>query len=255
MNSTSNLYRNKSLNKEYRANVVTDLIPALLSLFKDRSEYSARAPLILAILISDDEELQLKVALETDALKKLAEILDNPGPVQPEQHKEGALSCITAIGTLREDCRKAIIETKSIVPQVVACLREGRVETRLLACHCSRVLSRSVKALRTVLIDSGIADPLIALMSSELPSLQTAACAVLCNLVLEFSPMRKLIIDKNVLPILYNMITSNDQSIRVNALWALKNLSYQADSQTKAALTGVFSYDTIFRYHHFRLIY
>lgn len=227
---------------------MSDLIPALLNLLKDRSEYSARAPLIIAILISDDEDLQLNVASKTDALKFLADILESPGPIQPEQHREGALSCIAAIGSLREDCRKIIIETKSIVPQVVNCLKDGRPETRLLACHCARALSRSVKALRTVLIDSGIAEPLIAQMESNEPSLQTAACAVLCNLILEFSPMRKLIIDKNVLPILFKMIMSSDQSIRVNALWALKNLSYQADSSTKAALIAVFSFDVIYRY-------
>jgi hypothetical protein len=243
------MYRSKCLGKEYHSRIVSDLIPSLLVLCKDRSEYSTRAPLILAILISDDEDLQMKVALESDALKRLADILEHPGPTQSDQFKEGALSCIASIGSIREECRKVIIETKGIVSNVVNCLRDDRIEIRLLACHCARVLSRSVKALRTVLIDSGIAEPLIAQMESSEPALQTASCAVLCNLVLEFSPMRKLIIDKNVLPILLRMVESKDHSIRVNALWALKNLSYQADTSTKSALINVFTYDIIYRYN------
>jgi hypothetical protein len=226
---------------------VSELIPCLLELFRDKSEVTIRAPIILAILISDDEALQLKVALETDTLKRLVEILENPVTSHTEQCKEAALSCIASIGTLREECRKAIIETKPIVPLIVASLRDGRTETKLIACQCARVLSRSVKALRTVLIDSGISDPLINLMESKEPSLQTAACAVLCNLVLEFSPMRKLIIEKNVLSILLDMVNSVDQNIRVNALWALKNLSYQADSATKSAISMVFNYDILYR--------
>lgn len=248
MFSLSNLYRGKTLHPSHSPKIASDLIPCLLTLFKDKTSVNLRAPVILAMLIVDDESLQLKVALETDALKRLAEILESPPPVVTELSREAALSCISAIGSLREECRKAIIETKSIVPQIVLSLKEGRHQTKLLACQCARVLSRSVKALRTVLIDSGIADPLIDLMESNDPSLQTAACAVLCNLVLEFSPMRKLIVEKNILSILVEMVSSFDQSIRVNALWALKNLSYQADSAIKIAVCKHFTYDTLFRF-------
>lgn len=207
-----------------------------------------RAPVVMAFLVNDDEDLQLKLATETDAIRRLADILEHPAPEQPEHSREAALSCLAAIGTFREECRKAIIETKVVVPLIVQALKEGRPETKLVACQCARVLSRSVKALRTSLIDSGIADPLIKVMEDDVPILRTAACAVLCNLVLDFSPMRKMIIEKNVLSILKDMLDSPDQSIRVNALWALKNLSYQADSDTKVGMIKVFPVSTLLQY-------
>lgn len=228
--------------------ISSELIPSLLSLFKDKSDASVKAPIVLAILLGDDEELQSKVALETDALKLLADILDNPGELYPEQRKEGALSCIAAIGSVREECRKAIIESKSIVSHMVNSMKNGRNETKLIACQCARVLSRSVKALRTILIDSGIAAPLLELFTSGNVELQTSSCAVLCNLVLEFSPMRKMIIENNVLSILSRMIASSDHSLKINALWTLKNLSYQSDSQTKQEILKNFDYKSIIRF-------
>lgn len=229
--------------------ILTDVIPCLLSLLREKVDISAKATIVLAMLINEDENLQVKLALETDALKRLVEILEKPHSSGVEKAKEAALSCISALGSMREECRKSIIETKPIVQLVVSALKEGRYETKLIACHCARVLSRSVKALRTVLIDNGIGDPLVKIMELDDTTLRTAACAVLCNLVLEFSPMRKLIIDKNVLVILSDMINNaEDQVIRLNALWALKNLSYQADPETKAAITRVFPYNVLVRY-------
>ena len=132
----------------------------LLSLFSEKDEVGVRAPLVMALHISDDEHLQLKVATETNIIQHLHDILERPNPKLVDQSREGALSCLTAIGNIREECRKAIIDAK-IVPLIVNCLTTGRMETKLGACQCARSLSRSVKALRTVIIDSGIADPLI----------------------------------------------------------------------------------------------
>lgn len=140
--------------------VANDVLGVLLSLFTEKDDVCVKAPFILATLLDGDENLQLKLVSETDMIKRLHDILERPNVKFADQSREGALSCLHAIGSIREECRKAIIDAK-IVPLIVNCLNTGRNETKVYACQCARALSRSVKALRTVLIDSGIAEPLI----------------------------------------------------------------------------------------------
>jgi hypothetical protein len=54
-----------------------------------------------------------------------------------------------------------------------------------------RALSRSAKGLRTRLADAPVAGPLVELLRSAThPVVQAAAAAALCNLVLDFSPVK-----------------------------------------------------------------
>ena len=128
--------------------------------------------------------------------------------------RESTLTGLAALASLRDDHRKSIIENGVIScviqslkpysvdssssnkqaedftnqPQIVT---ENPKEVILAACALAQGLSRSVSALRTSLMDAGLAAPLFLLLKHQDVDLQVAATAVVCNLVLDFSPMRE----------------------------------------------------------------
>lgn len=123
--------------------------------------------------------------------------------------REEVLKGLAAIASLKDEYRKDIIEN-GIVPFVIESLKPaGPHETQgdrandpnnltgnphaviLAACAAARGLSRSVSTLRTSLMDAGLAAPLFVLLKHPEVDIQIAATAVICNLVLEFSPMRE----------------------------------------------------------------
>lgn len=133
--------------------------------------------------------------------------------------REAVLLAFAAIAPVKDEYRKAIIEN-GIVPFVIeslkpynnsisAAIKEAKqpvvsekgkpastgnpTPVLLAACGAARALSRSVSTLRTSLIDAGIAAPLFLLLEHESMEVQVAATAVVCNLILEFSPMREVV--------------------------------------------------------------
>ncbi len=120
-----------------------------------------------------------------------------------------------------------------ILPVIVSSLSHPSVSIRSAACNCTRSLSRSVKNLRTNLVDAGVAIPLFKLLSDESDQVKITASATLCNIVLDFSPMKKIVLENGGVEVLVSLMNSMDLNLRLNVVWALKNLLYQADSEIK----------------------
>ncbi len=139
------------------------------------------------------------------------------------------------------DCR--------ILPKILTALESSSTKVRAAACQCTRSLSRSVKNLRTHLVDAGIAIPLLRLLADADLVVQIAACATLCNMVLDFSPMKRTVIENGGIEALVNKIVySSDTNLRLNALWALKNILFQADSDIKTRVLSQLGFGVIKRY-------
>jgi hypothetical protein len=81
------------------------------------------------------------------------------------------------------------------------------------------------------------------LLDDESPVVQAAACGSLCNLILDFSPMKKTVIEDGGLANFVQFTHSENAALKLNAIWSLKNLLYSADSDTKRTVMRQLSYD------------
>jgi hypothetical protein len=119
---------------------------------------------------------------------------------------------------------------------------------RAAACQCTRSLSRSVCILRTNLVDAGIAIPLFRLLSDESLEVKIAATGAVCNLMLEFSPMRRAILEQGAMRLLCQHTRSQYAQLRLNAVWALKHFCYQPDEQPQVEqMLGELGYDQLIK--------
>ncbi|KAI9727041.1 MAG: Armadillo repeat-containing protein 8 [Cirrosporium novae-zelandiae] len=168
--------------------------------------------------------------------------------------RANVLRALAAISPFKDEYRKAIVDN-GVVPFVIESLQPypptvpethktkddpsqikgNPISVILAACTAARALSRSVSILRTSLIDAGITSPLFTLLEHQEQEVQIAATAVICNLVLEFSPMRDAILKENVLKVLCKHAHSTNTRLRLDTVWALKNLVYNSPKQIKMA--------------------
>ncbi|KAF9974157.1 Armadillo repeat-containing protein 8 [Actinomortierella ambigua] len=236
---------------DYQNDVSQTVLPVLVRMLNLTGVVQETAPKILAYLIWESEPMQNNVCeMETHAT--LATIISEQDdeddvyrkPGQKDKLKENSLLALAAISQMKEDCRRKVIETK-VLPHIVAAMTHPSVGVRIAACQCTRGLSRSVKNLRTCLVDAGIEEPLMKLLSDTDPGVLSCATATLCNIVLDFSPMKELVIERGIVSKLVHMINYGDKIVRQNAVWALKNLVCEAKSEIKEMVMRQYGYPNL----------
>ncbi|KAI1435632.1 armadillo repeat protein [Xylaria sp. CBS 124048] len=174
--------------------------------------------------------------------------------------RETTLRAIGALATFKEDYRKAIVD-QEVVTYIIDSLSrlpsnpvqsndqdasrrndsskktsqpaKNPVSVVVAACYAIRMLSRSVKTLRTALVDHSVSKPLFDLLRHPEVDVQIAATECLCNLLPEFSPMRGALVEAGVVTVLCEHAHSLNSSLRLNALWALKHLVDSASIELK----------------------
>ncbi|TWU74143.1 hypothetical protein ED733_005625 [Metarhizium rileyi] len=185
----------------------------------------------------------------TAELAQLGENGQNPLLAHRIRLRESALKAIGALSAGKEDYRKALV-AEDFVPYIVESLcefprkprqakdkpaneapRTGPVPTYgtnpqaviIAACHVIRTLARSVSILRTALVDHAVTMPIFRFMRHPDLNIQIAATATIINLVVELSPVRELLTESGVMKVLCEHAHSDNSSLRLNALWALKH--------------------------------
>lgn len=251
----TNMSRSNSI-PEYSKQIICIVLHTLIKLLSSTGSAQIEAPLILTYLVRDNEIMQ-KAACEADAVCKLVDIISrlSSGASYSElsdyqshdknKLEEYALLALAAVSTHKEECRKQVIEAKAL-PHIVSAMAHPKFGIRAAACLCTRSLSRSVLNLRTSLLDAGIAEPLFKLLDDESTVVQNSALATLCNIVLDFSSMKKHIIDNGGVNKLISLVDSSNQQLRLNAVWALKNLLFQAETNDKAEVMDRLSYKKLY---------
>ncbi|KAL4885966.1 armadillo repeat protein [Aspergillus karnatakaensis] len=181
--------------------------------------------------------------------------------------RENILKALAALVPFKDEYRKAVCEN-GVVPYIIDSLKprpsdvpaepanstttivEGNpTPTLLAACGAARMLTRSVSVLRTSLIDAGVSTPLFVLIRHPDIEVQIAATSVICNLALDFSPMKEVtftpysiaslliwlqaIISAEILPILCEHAHSSNTKLRIESLWALKHVAYNSTNDVK----------------------
>lgn len=132
--------------------------------------------------------------------------------------------------------------------RIVEGLEDQNEGVRLAAVRCLHSLSRSVQQLRTTFQDHSVWRPLMSLLTGSPPTeLLSAASSALCNLLLDFSPAKDTLVQQGVVQILANLTTRSEPALRLNGVWALMNMAFQAEQRVKSQILTALGTDQIFR--------
>lgn len=210
------------------------------------SEIRAEAADALAYLAEVDTDLQKTASISYHLITELRDLLSEP----VIEGRQAAFKAFAALGANDEGIRKKIIETDNLMSRIVTNLGSYSESVRLAAVRCLHSLSRSVQQLRTTFNDFCVWQPLMALLTSSPPpctELLTVASSTLCNLLLEFSPAKEPILELGAVKLLCELTESPEPALRLNGVWALMNMAFQAEQRVKSQILNAMGTDRIFR--------
>ncbi|XP_041986727.1 armadillo repeat-containing protein 8-like isoform X2 [Aricia agestis] len=226
--------------------VVFGALPCLARLCtKDMPEdIRATAAETLAYLAEVDTSLQRLAAISNHLMSSLADIVNCSSAAA----KQGAFKCFASLGANDEDIRKRIIETHGLMVHVVNGMNNPEPLVRLAAVRCLHSLSRSVQQLRTTFQDHCVWRPLMALLAAAPGAeLLTVGSSTLCNLLLEFSPAKEPMLDQGAVEMLCNLTRRPEAALRLNGIWALMNMAFQAEQKVKQRILMCLGTEQMFR--------
>ncbi|KAM7446608.1 Armadillo repeat-containing protein 8 [Porites harrisoni] len=208
----------------------------------------AEAAETLAFLIEEDTELQRTAAISDHLIKTLTGFLvkNDLDDGSYALMRESAFKALASVGANDEDIRKKIIEIECTMDHVVSGLEDPSTNVKLAAVKCLHSLSRSVQQLRTSFQDTAVWKPIMKLLQDASDNMLTVASSALCNLLLEFSPSKEPILEAGAVNLLSNLTRRQETSLRLNGVWALMNMAYQADDVTKNKILEVLGPDQLF---------
>lgn len=162
------------------------------------------------------------------------------------------MTTIAALALWNNEIRREVTDNRHLTDVIRASLSHSHVGVRYAACQCVRALSRLVSVVRTSLLDSGLGMAVykVFLKEDEDRRVTFAASSVICNLVNDFSPLRNVcdsdhycavrdshtsqtMLEQGLLTRLVDLLRSEDPGLRLNALWAFKNLLHKSSSDLK----------------------
>ncbi|KAF9593258.1 hypothetical protein IFM89_021014 [Coptis chinensis] len=208
----------------------TKLIMLLIELLEEPGRVGDEVPFALAGLIADNEDLQ-KLAFEVNALDKLCNFLHRDMILAKQL--EGLLLAIAELCSRLEICRERFLSLQAL-KLVTSTLTHDCAEVRTAACICMQSVTRSVKNLSAghFLTDTMVT-PLVQLLHGPPISLQVAALKTISNVVVNFTNRKSIFIQCGGLKELVQLSKSMDSTLRLNSVWALRNLMFLTENSNK----------------------
>ncbi|XP_073063678.1 uncharacterized protein [Primulina eburnea] len=210
--------------------VKNNLVIILLDLLDDPGQVGDESPFVLSSLITEKEDMQ-KIAFDANAVEKMHEHL-----------KKGSFQCRRLLGLLLaladlcsklECCRDRVLHLK-VLDFAIEALAHDSAEVRAAACFFVKNVSRSVKNLSAGhFMNETVAFPLVQLLCDSCTSVQIAALRAISNVVVDFKAHKSLFTQCGGVKQLVLLSKSMESSIRVNAVCALKNLTFLANNRCK----------------------
>jgi len=269
------MYRSEVLPMQDRDNVVMfRVLPCLVRMCKKEETTNNRivAAETLAYLIEVNADLQRMAAISNHLISTMSSFLRYdpdcrtvPGMSRVQlvrlakklekrtdnckQLKRAAFKVFASLGANDEDIRKKIIDTEPLMDNVVNALDDPDPSVQMPAIRCLHSLSRSVQLLRTTFQDHGVWEPLMKILATPGAKVESLviASSTLCNLLLEFSPSKERILDGGAVELLCSLTHKNDPSLRLNGVWGLMNMAFQAEQRIKSQIMSTLGTDQVFR--------
>lgn len=269
--------RNAHEDNRIKGEVADTVVPVLVRLLdvKDRN-IRISAPRALAEMVSDDNTMQ-KRAAEAGAVNILAGFfppLDGAAEGRSFGKKrtgswmngkselvrgievDKKVECMPAVESamigLAALCREQDIAieqiiSKGLLPHIVSYLGESSPKVVRAAAKCFRSLTHSVKVVRRDLAVGNVAkdvnDLLLRLLNSEDYETRRLVSCTICNVVLSFSPVQPVFLKSGGVSAVVCLLRSDDQTLRMNGMWAIKNLLFKADLDLKEKVMTELSYE------------
>ncbi|GAA5979269.1 hypothetical protein JCM10908_002862 [Rhodotorula pacifica] len=228
----------------------------LLSLIEHEPTLRARAAFAFAYHVADEPNMQQRaVAAQCFNVFRplLAQTITQdhpyPTPTALEEHgrvREGLLLSIATLCATSEAHRRAVLDAQ-LLPPILESFRHPFVGVRAAACHCVRALSRSVSVLRTDMVESEAHSLLVWLLREEENDVvKVTATAAVANLLLEFSPVRNALVEAGCIPRMCQLVVkSSNEALQLNAMWAIKNATYQSSADFKRGVLANLTWDNL----------
>ncbi|XP_074593051.1 armadillo repeat-containing protein 8 isoform X2 [Brevipalpus obovatus] len=167
-------------------------------------------------------------------------------PVAQEM-REAAFKAFASLAANEEDIRKRIIDTKGLMDHIVKGLSDSNTRVQKAALRCLHSLSRSVQQLRTTFQDHAVWIPLKNLLNNASDDVMIVVSSTLCNLLLEFSPSKEHFLDRAAVETLCSFTQRDEPALRLNGVWALMNMAFQAEQGIKLQILSYLGTTQIFR--------
>ncbi|THH14939.1 hypothetical protein EW146_g5460 [Bondarzewia mesenterica] len=210
----------------------------LIASATEQPQTRTKACFILNYLVTDEKEL-CQMAFDRGCLTKLAALVKSITQTEKASEwdedeaesisclREAALTAIAVLAVADNDIRCDITDNLHLIPYISAALSHRHVGVRYAACQCIRSLSRSVAVVRTSLVDSELGKSLYQTFLQEDEDRRVTFAALLA-----------LFLKEGLVKRLSQLLHSGYAKLRLNALWAVKNLLFKCKSSTKQAVMG-----------------